>query len=77
MIGVAVKRSPIYEAWNVNLYCDKCGEVMTYARVDYPKDNNDLHFVYKCKCGHEEMTKIQYPHQLFISDTSREEIVNG
>lgn len=72
---MTVKKFPIVAAWQVNLYCDKCGEIMEYFRFDYDPDRDKCRYVHKCKCGHEEKTIQQYPHQIVQFDTSKAEEV--
>ena len=47
---MAIKRSPIISTWKVNIYCDKCGEIMKFRRTEYPTNSNELNFVYACTC---------------------------
>lgn len=72
---MAIKKAPITAAWQVNLYCDKCGEIMKFKRTQFPEGDNKLQFVYGCDCGHEEMTDQQYPHQIVHFDLSKMEVV--
>lgn len=68
-----IKKFPIITAWHVNIYCDKCGEVMEYVKFDFDPDKDKCRHVYKCKCGHEQKSKKLYPNQVFNFDTSNPE----
>ena len=70
-----IKKAPIICAWQVNLYCDKCGKTMNFLRTDFPPNDNKLRFVYGCECGHEEMTETHYPHQILQFDMGKEEVI--
>lgn len=76
---MAVKKAPIVKAYQVNLYCDKCGGLMEregcIALTSFPPryTNN-----YRCaKCGCTDTSEVTYPYQIIEFDRSKEEIVNA
>lgn len=72
---MSIKKAPITKAYNVNLYCDKCGEIMHYKKNTFKDNDNKVQFLYRCSCGHEEISDNMYPYQIIEFDKSQEEVI--
>ena len=62
-----IKKAVITEAYQVNMYCDKCGKRM--AKDDnLTKWQDPILFGYRCECGHVEYSTHIYPTQQVVFD---------
>lgn len=66
-----VKRAKILAAYQVNLHCDKCGEIMICPGSHV--SGGEVFFDYKCKCGHTHTTKVMFPYQQLTVDLEHAE----
>ena len=68
-----VKKAPVTQIYQVDLYCDKCGARMNYDHFDV-EDGKVLN-TYICRCGYQEISKIIYPHQqVFFDEANATEV---
>ena len=68
-----IKKAKITAAYQVNLYCDKCGKRMrrgTSTILSYPPKYN-----YLCDCGNTALSERLYPYQQVEFDERNAEII--
>lgn len=78
-----IKKAKITEAFQVNLYCDKCGKRMEYAGMSHNRLENvttaseiEIKYHYTCECGHKETSDTRYPCQIvFFDEANAEEVI--
>ena len=69
-----IKKALITKMYQINLYCDKCGNRMERAK-DFALMSEPPQFRYECECGHTEISTRIYPfQQIFFDEENAEEI---
>lgn len=68
-----VKKAPIVHAYQVNLYCDKCGKRMSRGTSTLLSDPTK--YVYLCECGETAISEKLYPYQIVEFDEGNAEII--
>ena len=69
-----IKKAVIIKAYQINLYCDKCGRRMTRAK-DFVIMTDPPKFKYECECGHTEVSKYTFPFQQLFFDEENAEVM--
>lgn len=70
-----IKKALITKAYQINLYCDKCGKRMEIDKEKPSLLSNPPIFTYRCECGHTEQSKQIYPYQqVFFDEENAEEM---
>ena len=69
-----IKKAIITKAYQINLYCDKCGKRMNIIKDSILMSNPPV-FTYECECGHKEVSDKMFPiQQLFFDEENAEEM---
>lgn len=68
-----LKKAPIKEMYQVNMYCDKCGKRM--ERSDIVFASLPPQFTYRCECGHTETSTMSFPNQVAVFDEGKATVI--